>query len=72
MSMNPWNVQSIQDFNYFCCPECVYRSKEEYEFQAHALKNHVLSTTLFHGVENADENHAENQGKDYNLFPIIL
>ena len=23
--MNPWKVQSIQDFNFFCCPECVYR-----------------------------------------------
>ena len=61
MSMNPWNVQSIHDFNYFCCPECVYRSQEEFAFQAHALQNHSLSTTFFHGVENAEENH-EHQG----------
>jgi hypothetical protein len=61
MSMNPWNVQSIHDFNFFCCPECVYRSKEEFAFQAHALQNHSLSTTFFHGVENAEENH-EHQG----------
>ena len=61
MSMNPWNVQSIHDFNFFCCPECVYRSKEEFAFQAHALQNHSLSTTFFHGVENAEENQ-ENQG----------
>ena len=68
MVLNPWKVQSISDFNYFCCPECVYWSKEEFEFQVHALQNHVLSTTFFHGVENADENHAENQGKDYHFF----
>ena len=61
MSMNPWNVQSIHDFNFFCCPECVYRSKEEFAFQAHALQNHSLSTTFFHGVENAEENQ-EHQG----------
>ena len=47
MSMNPWNVQSIQDFNFFCCPECVYRSKEEFEFQEHALQKHEHSKTFF-------------------------
>ena len=50
--MNPWNVQSVHDFNYFCCPECVYRAKEEVSFQAHALQNHSLSKILFHNNEN--------------------
>ena len=43
---NPWKVQNIYDFNYFCCPECVYRSKEPLTFQAHALQNHILSRCL--------------------------
>ena len=47
--MNPWKVQSIQDFNFFCCPECVYRSKEEISFQIHALQNHPQSEEFFHG-----------------------
>ena len=47
MVLNPWKVQSIHDFNYFCCPECVYRSKEQLSFQAHAVQNHVLSRTFF-------------------------
>ena len=54
-SMNPWNVQTIYDFNFFCCPECVYRSKDEIAFQAHALQNHELSTTFFHGTENSED-----------------
>ena len=49
MVLNPWKVQSIDDFNYFCCPECVFRSKEDISFQAHALQNHALSRTFFHG-----------------------
>ena len=48
--MNPWKVQSIHDFNYFCCPECVFRSKEEIHFQEHALQNHEESKTFFHNV----------------------
>jgi hypothetical protein len=50
--MNPWKVQSIQDFNYFCCPECVYRSKQEIPFQEHALQNHEESKTFFHNVSD--------------------
>ena len=49
---------SIIDFNFFCCPECVYRSKEELTFQAHALQNHVLSKTFFHSVEDHNTDHA--------------
>ena len=47
MAGNPWRVDNIQAFNYFCCPECVYRSKEELTFQAHALQNHPQSETFF-------------------------
>ena len=32
-SSNPWDVPQIDSFNFFCCPECVYRSKEESTFQ---------------------------------------
>ena len=39
---NPWIVTKIQDFLYFCCPECDVRepinSKED--FFKHAIENH--------------------------------
>ena len=25
MDFNPWHVESIEAFNFYCCPECVYR-----------------------------------------------
>ena len=27
MDFNPWHVESIEAFNFYCCPECVYRVK---------------------------------------------
>ena len=65
MVSNPWKVQSISDFNYFCCPECVFRAKEDFSFQAHALQNHVLSKTFFHGTEEPETDiKKENDEKD--------
>ena len=54
--MNPWKVQSIQDLNFLCCPECVYRFKEELTFQTHTLQNNVLLTKFFSEfTENTEE-----------------
>ena len=50
MSSNPWLVESIEAFNFFCCPECVYRCQDEFTFQVHALQNHPQSQSLFHGM----------------------
>ena len=56
MDFNPWHVESIEAFNFYCCPECVYRVQEEFAFQAHALQNHLQSKTLFHEVPTKFEN----------------
>ena len=47
MELNPWSVDSIESFSYYCCPECIFRSKEENFFQIHALQNHVQSKEFF-------------------------
>ena len=44
---NPWGVTSIDSFNFLCCPECSFRSKEESNFQSHALQNHPKSKIFF-------------------------
>ena len=49
MNLNPWLVDNIEAFSFYCCPECVFRSKEESFFQAHALQNHLEATSFFHG-----------------------
>ena len=44
---NPWAVPGIDAFNFLCCPECVFRSKDESHFYAHAIQNHPKSRTFF-------------------------
>ena len=40
---NPWQVRSIQAFSCLKCPECTFITKEESEFQTHAVQSHPLS-----------------------------
>ena len=44
---NPWHVDSIQVFLVLKCPECMFTSKEEHNFQDHAIRNHPMSSELF-------------------------
>ena len=53
-SNNPWAVTCIDSFNFFCCPECVYRSKEESSFQVHAVQNHPKSEAFFKTQQDVD------------------
>ena len=68
-SYNPWMVHSVHDFWFLKCPECSFDSKEEENFQAHALEKHPLSFTLFGKTvkEEAFDNNYEfaENNKDY-------
>ena len=44
---NPWAVTSIDSFNFLCCPECAFRSKENSSFESHAVQNHPKSKAFF-------------------------
>ena len=48
-SINPWSVDSIQDFYIIKCPECEFNTgiKEENSFQNHAVENHPMSFAFF-------------------------
>ena len=52
MASNPWLVESIEAFSFYCCPECVFRSKDESNFQRHALQTHSQSNSLFNNYDN--------------------
>ena len=59
---NPWVVRSIDSFNFLCCPECVFRSKEKSSFQSHAIENHPKSKVFFRSKQR------ETQKTGSNLF----
>ena len=52
MARSPWIVESLEDFLYYCCPECYERSQSREEFLQHALsehpeaKNHLIPMTI--------------------------
>ena len=37
---NPWQVPSLDEFLYYCCPECDLKTKEHILFFEHAVKIH--------------------------------
>ena len=37
---NPWNVGNIDEFLYFCCPECDLKDQSKTNFLQHALDQH--------------------------------
>ena len=47
MDSNPWQVDSIDEFYFLKCPECMFFSQEENDFKGHAIENHPMSNTLF-------------------------
>ena len=39
-STNPWQVQSINEFLFYCCPECDTKVKDSKDFMIHAFLRH--------------------------------
>ena len=37
---NPWKVSNVEEFLFFCCPECDERNKSKDAFLRHAFTDH--------------------------------
>ena len=44
---NPWLVENIEAFSFYCCPECDFKSKDGDHFERHALESHNKSKIFF-------------------------
>ena len=44
---NPWLVENIEEFSFYCCPECDFRSKDRDHFKRHAMESHNKSKVFF-------------------------
>ena len=69
MDINPWQVDSIQEFSFLKCPECAFDSKQEDSFENHAIENHPLSFILF--VKSVKEECSSEGAKESSLLPFI-
>ena len=48
---NPWNSSSLDDFLYYCCPECDNKTKTKGDFLQHAKTTHSRSQNIIHSYE---------------------
>ena len=40
---HPWDVSNLEEFHFYCCPECDLKEKTKDRFVRHALENHTES-----------------------------
>ena len=77
---NPWAVTCLDSFNFLCCPECEFRTKEQSNFESHAVQNHPKSKVFFKHVPTEVKESKEKifyccpecnfKSKDVNIFQI--
>ena len=70
---NPWLVENLDDFNFLCCPECAYKSKDEEAFVDHAIENHPKSkaSSIFSEVEEELNKQKNERERVQNLKKVI-
>ena len=52
---NPWFVEELEEFLYFCCPECDLKDQSRENFLEHALNQHPKSKNSLYKFEIKDE-----------------
>ena len=68
--MNPWDVENLQDFYYLCCPECVFRTKEENEFTTHCVNLHPNALIFFGKMAPETEVKEEPNETTFGIDPV--
>ena len=43
LQKNPWSVRNLEEFQYYCCPECNLKDHSRENFLEHALNQHPNS-----------------------------
>ena len=51
---NPWNVKSLDDFLFYCCPECEQRNINKSDFIKHVVTNHPKSQEFIDLLEGTN------------------
>ena len=54
----PWNIESLEEFLYYCCPECEEKNQSRQEFLQHALKKHPISSDYLKQFNIIKEEHS--------------
>ena len=52
LNENPWQVSSIYQFQYFCCPGCVFRVGNKQDFVDHTINLHPEAVEYLIKIED--------------------
>ena len=58
---NPWSVKSIEEFHFYCCPECTERVQTRESFVRHALEQHPKSKEFLEEYDDEDLSDIEKE-----------
>ena len=61
---NPWAVDSLQKFNYYCCPECDIKCQAKQDFIKHAFECHPNGAIALYGIKDSDVQFPETLKKE--------
>ena len=53
---NPWDVESLYEFQYFVCPSCLYKHGSKQDFVCHAFDNHPECVIFFENIRDGSIN----------------
>ena len=68
--MNPWNIQSLYDLQYYNCPECIYKINSKQEFINHAYSFHPESEEYLRNINDGSINDIEFPPHDVKMETI--
>ena len=69
MANNPWDVPNLEEFLYYCCPECNHKIKDCQSFVEHALVEHdEARRTLLKVKEDSTEVHIVTETGEFLLM----
>ena len=69
--MNPWAVNNLNEFLYYCCPECEEKVKSLETFLQHALNKHDLAKEILPNIIVKEE-FDEQYNDDYDTVSEII
>ena len=49
---NPWDVKTVYQFQFFNCPECLFKVQEKQEFINHAFESHPDSLEYLNSIKD--------------------
>ena len=64
---NPWIVENIEAFNFYCCPECDFQSKNGDHFKRHAMESHKKSKVFFFRLKSKIYKNSETTVKEESI-----